>query len=105
MLTQPVAQPVRPMAKTASNEVRQNHQNTPLKSVNEQINTDQVNPEKINTANRHNDQITKVTDAVNNFQKSTLTSLKNLFTYLTDKANLSFLSPTKEGLNNRLGST
>ncbi|WP_148224241.1 hypothetical protein [Tropheryma whipplei] len=46
-----------------------------------------------------------VTDAVNNFQKSALTSLKNFFTYLTDKAHLSFLSPTKDGLNNRLGST
>ncbi|CAD67433.1 WiSP family protein [Tropheryma whipplei TW08/27] len=43
----------------------------PLKSVNEQIKT--------------------VTGAVNNFQKSVLTSLKDFFTYLTDTAKLSFL--------------
>ncbi|WP_042506865.1 hypothetical protein, partial [Tropheryma whipplei] len=45
-----------------------------------------------------NDQITKVTDAVNNFQKSVLTSLKDLFTYLTDTAHLNFLDSTKTGL-------
>ncbi|WP_155243751.1 hypothetical protein, partial [Tropheryma whipplei] len=51
----------------------------PLKSVNDKINT--------------------VTDAVNNFQKSVLTSLKNFFTYLTDKAHLKFLDSTKNGLD------
>ncbi|MCO8183093.1 MAG: hypothetical protein NKF39_04245, partial [Tropheryma whipplei] len=51
----------------------------PLKSVNDKMNT--------------------VTDAVNNFQKSALTSLKNFFTYLTDKAHLKFLDSTKNGLD------
>ncbi|WP_155105117.1 hypothetical protein [Tropheryma whipplei] len=39
-----------------------------------------------------------MTDAVNNFQKSVLTSLTSLFTYLTGTAKLTFLSPTKKGL-------
>ena len=51
----------------------------PLKSVNEQIKT--------------------VTGAVNNFQKSVLTSLTNFFTYLTKTAHLKFLSSTKNGLD------
>ncbi|WP_041610186.1 hypothetical protein [Tropheryma whipplei] len=46
-----------------------------------------------------NDKIKTVTGAVNNFQKSVLTSLKNFFTYLTDKAHLKFLDSTKNGLD------
>ncbi|WP_155115542.1 hypothetical protein, partial [Tropheryma whipplei] len=64
--------------KRASNEVRTTPPEHPLKSV--------------------NDEITKVTDAVNDFQKSVLTSLKNFFTYLTDTAHLKFLNSTKHGL-------
>ncbi|WP_042507981.1 hypothetical protein, partial [Tropheryma whipplei] len=59
----------------ASTEIRQHRPEPehPLKSVNEQIKT--------------------VTGAVNNFQKSVLTSLKNFFTYLTSQTQLPRIKP------------